>query len=51
MDALGFRDLRERADRGLLAHLRRSAEAIFSCDVLIRMARVWLYVQLRAAWR
>ena len=43
MDALGFRHLMERAERGLTASLRRSAEATFSGDALIRMARVWLY--------
>ena len=43
MDALGFRHLTERAERGLTAYLRRSAETTFSSDALIRMARVWLY--------
>ena len=43
MDALGFRHLTDHAERGLTAYLRRSAEATFSGDALIRMARVWLY--------
>jgi TnpA family transposase len=41
--ALGFRHLAEHAERGLTAHLRRSAEVTFSADALIRAARVWLY--------
>jgi hypothetical protein len=43
MDALGFRHLTERAERGLTAYLRRSVEATFSGDSLIRLAKVWLY--------
>jgi hypothetical protein len=41
--ALGFRHLTEHAERGLTAHLRRSAETTFSTDALTRAARVWLY--------
>lgn len=43
MAALGFRHLTEHAERGLTAHLRRSAEAIFGADALTRAARIWLY--------
>lgn len=43
MDALGFRHLTDHAERGLTAYLRRSAEATFSGDALIGMARIWLY--------
>jgi TnpA family transposase len=43
MEALGFRHLTDHAERGLTAHLRRSAEATFSAEALTAVARVWLY--------
>ena len=43
MTALGFQHLTEHAERGLTAHLRRSAEVTFSADALTRAARLWLY--------
>ena len=43
MEALGFRHLTDHAERGLTAHLRRSAEATFSGEALTAVARVWLY--------
>ncbi|MBV9251403.1 MAG: DUF4158 domain-containing protein, partial [Acetobacteraceae bacterium] len=52
MAALGFRYLTEHAERGLTAHLRRSAETTFSVDAL-RQDRTDMAVRawLRAAWR
>jgi hypothetical protein len=43
MEVLGFRHLTDHAERGLTAHLRRSAEATFSGEALTAVARVWLY--------
>ena len=43
MEVLGFRHLTDHAERGLTAHLRRSAEATFSGEALTVVARVWLY--------
>jgi TnpA family transposase len=43
MKVLGFRHLTDHAERGLTAHLRRSAEATFSGEALTAVARVWLY--------
>jgi Domain of unknown function (DUF4158) len=45
MKVLGFRHLTDHAERGLTAHLRRSAEATFSGEALTAVARVWLYGQ------
>jgi hypothetical protein len=39
----GFRHLTEHAERGLMGHLRRSAEVTFSADALVRAARIWPY--------
>jgi Domain of unknown function (DUF4158) len=43
LKVLGFRHLTDHAERGLTAHLRRSAEATFSGEALTAVARVWLY--------
>ena len=43
MAALGFQHPTEHTERGLTAHLRRSAEATYNADALISAARVWLY--------
>jgi hypothetical protein len=43
MKVLGFRHLTDHAERGLTAHLRRSAEATFNGEALTAVARVWLY--------
>jgi hypothetical protein len=43
LHVLGFRHLTDHAERGLTAHLRRSAEATFRIEALIGVAKVWLY--------